>query len=112
NTRASLVCFKKQSRVGRASSGKWSVSVRIMVVSRIKYYKNVNTSRHPTGFSYYKSTAFPTQIFRDLLVVEQCGHPTGFVEQILSSCTGGHPGAAPQCRKSPVCQTGLYILFS
>jgi len=35
------------------------------------------------------------------IVVEQCGHPTGFVEQMLSSCAGGHPGAAPRCRKSP-----------
>jgi hypothetical protein len=38
--RASFVCFKKLSKVGRASSGKWSVRVRIVVVSRKNYYKN------------------------------------------------------------------------
>jgi hypothetical protein len=38
-----------------------------MVVSSINYYKNISTPRHPTWFPYYRSTAFPTQIFRDLL---------------------------------------------
>ncbi len=40
-----------------------------MGVSRIKYYKNISTPRHPTWFSYYKNITFPTQIFRVLLVV-------------------------------------------
>src|SRR6266516_3006172 len=40
NTRASLVCFKNVSKVGRASSGKWSLRVRMMGVSRKNYYKN------------------------------------------------------------------------
>ncbi len=45
-TRASLVCFKKVSKVGRASSGKCSLRVRMRVVSRINYYKN---SKHSTS---------------------------------------------------------------
>ena len=40
-----------------------------MGVSRIKYYKNISTPRHPTWFSYYKNITFPTQIFRVLLYV-------------------------------------------
>jgi len=40
----------------------------MMGVSRIKYYKNISTPRHPTWFSYYKNITFPTQIFRVLLV--------------------------------------------
>src|SRR5438445_13496838 len=67
--RASLVCCKNVSKVGRASWGKCSLRVRIRVVSRIKYYKNIHTPRHPTWFPYYRSTAFSTQIFRDLLTV-------------------------------------------
>ena len=39
------------------------------VVSRIKYYKNISTPHHLTWFLYYRSTAFPTQIFRDLLIM-------------------------------------------
>ncbi len=41
----------------------------MMVVSSINYYKNISTPRHPTWFPYYRSTAFPTQIFRDLLTL-------------------------------------------
>jgi len=40
----------------------------MMVVSRIKYYKNISTPRHPAWFLYYRSTVFPTQTFRDLLL--------------------------------------------
>jgi len=40
-----------------------------MVVSRIKYYKNISTPRHPAWFLYYRSTVFPTQTFRDLLII-------------------------------------------
>src|SRR5438874_11749201 len=29
--------------------------------------KNISTPRHPTWLPYYRSTAFPTQIFRKLL---------------------------------------------
>src|SRR5207244_10562766 len=65
--RASLVCCKNVSKVGRASWGKCSLRVRIRVVSRIKYYKNIHTPRHPTWFPDYRSTAFSTQIFRNLL---------------------------------------------
>jgi hypothetical protein len=43
----------------------------MMVVSRIKYYKNISTPRHPAWFLYYRSTVFPTQTFRDLLVILQ-----------------------------------------
>src|SRR6266852_2234740 len=68
-TRASLVCFKNVSKVGRASSGKCSLRVRMRVVSRINYYKNISTPRHPTWLPYYRSTAFPTQIFQDLLII-------------------------------------------
>jgi hypothetical protein len=38
-----------------------------MVVSRIKYYNHISTPRYSTWFPYSRSTAFPTQIFRDLL---------------------------------------------
>ena len=38
-----------------------------MVVSRKNYYKNSSTLYHLTWFLYYRSTAFPTQIFRKLL---------------------------------------------
>src|SRR4030095_8951153 len=68
-TRASWVCFKNVSKVGRASSGKCSLRVRIRVVSRIKYYKNISTPRHPTWLPYYRSTAFPPQISRKLLKI-------------------------------------------
>jgi hypothetical protein len=44
-----------------------------MVVSRIKYYKNISTPRYSTWFPYSRSTAFPTQIFRDLLIVSNGG---------------------------------------
>src|SRR5438093_4058805 len=70
-TRASVVCFKKVSQVGRASSGKCSLRVRMRVVSRITYYKNRSTPHHLTWLLYYRSTAFPTQIFRDLLQVQR-----------------------------------------
>jgi hypothetical protein len=40
-----------------------------MVVSRIKYYKNISTPRYSTWFPYSRSTAFPTQIFRGLLTI-------------------------------------------
>src|SRR5215831_5779852 len=50
-TRASFVCFKKVSKVGRASSGKWSLRVRMRGVSTIKYYKNMKI-HHSTSCSY------------------------------------------------------------
>src|SRR5262245_51819719 len=83
-TRASLVCFKKVSKVGRAASGKCSLRVRMRVVSRIKYYKNSSTSQHLTWFLYYRSTAFPTQIFRKLLTLSHQSQPS--------------PLSAPRCR--------------
>ena len=39
------------------------------MVSRINYYKKYQHPTSPTWLPYYKSTAFPTQIFRDLLIV-------------------------------------------
>src|SRR4029450_8382341 len=40
NTRASLVCFNNGSKVGRASSGKWRLRVRMVGVSRKNYDRN------------------------------------------------------------------------
>ncbi len=47
-----------------------------MVVSRKNYYKNSSTLYHLTWFLYYRSTAFPTQIFRKLLFV-------GYLDYVL-----------------------------
>src|SRR5438128_920972 len=63
-TRASFVCFKKVSKVGRASLEKCSLRVRMRGVSTIKYYKNRCTMR----LLYYRHKAFPTQIFWKLLI--------------------------------------------
>ena len=55
-TRASLVCFKKVSKVGRASSGKCSLRVRIWGSPAINYYKNIQILRHtmclPSGLDH------------------------------------------------------------
>src|SRR5262245_64702375 len=68
NIRASFVLFKKVSRVGRASSEKCSLRVRIRVVSTIKYYKNTKVPCYTTCLPSYRHKAFPTQIFRKLLI--------------------------------------------
>src|SRR5215216_2146906 len=64
-TRASFVCLRKVSRVGRASSGKWSVRVRIGVASRKKYYKNSPDTWHLAP--YHRNNTFSTQISLELL---------------------------------------------
>src|SRR5262249_31906472 len=46
-TRASLVCLRKVSKVGSACSGKWSLRVRIVVVSGKNYYKNSQGGHAP-----------------------------------------------------------------
>ncbi len=46
----SLVFFKQMSRVGRASSGKCNLRVRMRVVSRIKYYRNISPPHDFTWF--------------------------------------------------------------
>jgi tetratricopeptide (TPR) repeat protein len=46
----------------------------MQVVSRIKYYKNISTPRHHTWLPYYRSTAFPTQIFRELLLIQDAAY--------------------------------------
>src|SRR5215510_4586177 len=66
-TRASLVCFKKVSKVGRAASGKCSLRVRMQGVSTIKYYKNTIIPHYSTCLPSYRHKAFPTQISRKLL---------------------------------------------
>jgi hypothetical protein len=48
NVQASFVFFKKVSRVGRASSGKCSLRVRMQVVSTRNCYKNRTIPRHTT----------------------------------------------------------------
>src|SRR5688500_17748214 len=74
--RASLVCFKKVSKVGRASSGKCNLRGRMRVVSTIKYYNNIQMLRHTMCLPSYRNKAFPTQIFRKLLFVPTCiRHP-------------------------------------
>src|SRR5262249_54971949 len=66
--RASFVCFKKVFKVGKASSAKCSLRVRMQVVSTINYYKNIKIiPRHTTCFPSYRHKAFPTQISRKLL---------------------------------------------
>src|SRR5687768_15707962 len=72
--RASLVCFKKVSKVGRASSGKYNLRGRMRVVSTIKYYNNIQMLRHTMCLPSYRNKAFPTQIFRKLLTMLM-GHP-------------------------------------
>ena len=62
-----------------------------MVVSRINYYKNISTPRHPTWFPYYRSTAFPTQIFRDLL---PCANGRPREPDKLHRCKSDTPGVA------------------
>jgi len=47
-----------------------------------KYYQNISTPRHPTWLPYYRSTAFPTQIFRGS-AVNRCDR----------SCAHGKPRA-------------------
>jgi hypothetical protein len=42
----------------------------MLVVSKIKYYKNIS---YPTWFPYCRSTAFPTQIFQVLLMIPMSG---------------------------------------
>src|SRR5215510_9054229 len=68
NIRASVVLCKKVSRVGRASSEKCSLRVRIRVVATIKYYKNTKVPCYTTCLPSYRHKAFPTQIFRKLLI--------------------------------------------
>src|SRR5262249_31185635 len=46
-TRASLVCLRKVSKVGSACSGKWSLRVRIVVVSGKNYYNNSQGGHAP-----------------------------------------------------------------
>src|SRR6266446_8359545 len=60
--------FSEGIEGGRASSGKCSLRVHIRGVSTRNYYKNRTIPRHPMWFPYYRSTAFPTQIFWDLLI--------------------------------------------
>src|SRR5215470_9673574 len=75
--RASFVCFKKVGKVGKALSVKCSLRVRMRVVSRIKYYKNIKIiPRHTTCLPSYRHKAFPTQISRKLLS-DSADHPRG-----------------------------------
>ena len=55
--------------MGKASSGKCNLRVRMWVVSGIKYYKNRTRSRHTLYLPSYRHIAFSTQIFRKLLIV-------------------------------------------
>src|SRR5438445_13741494 len=65
--RGSLVCFKKVSKISRASSGKCSLRVRMRRVSIIKYYKNIKILCQTTGFPSYQNKTFPPQISQELL---------------------------------------------
>src|SRR5438445_13598516 len=66
--RGSLVCFKKVSKISRASSGKCSLRVRMRGVSIIKYYKNIKILCQTTGFPSYQNKTFPPQISQELLI--------------------------------------------
>src|SRR5687767_7884932 len=83
--RASLVCFKKVSKVGRTSSGKCNLRGRMRVVSTIKYYNNIQILRHTMCLPSYRNKAFPTQIFRKLLKVLgfEKGRPFGEFRRII-----------------------------
>src|SRR4029453_5336792 len=59
-TRASFVCFTKVSKVGRASSGKRRLRVRIGVLSTIKYYKNMKIH----CYTWCSSALIGTTFFR------------------------------------------------
>src|SRR5438445_4694330 len=67
--RGSLVCFKKVSKISRASSGKCSLRVRMRGVSIIKYYKNIKILCQTTGFPSYQNKTFPPQISQELLLL-------------------------------------------
>ena len=61
-----LGLLEKVSKVGRASSGKWSLRVRIEGSPGKNYYKNI-ILRHIDMVTSYRNKTFPTQIFRKLL---------------------------------------------
>src|SRR5262245_39107958 len=65
--RASFVCVRKVSKVESACSGKWSLRVRIVVVSRQNYDKN--SPGYIAHGSSYQNTIFSTQISLGLLKV-------------------------------------------
>src|SRR5947209_12449023 len=97
-TRASFVCFKKVSKVGRASSGKCSLRVRMRVVSRIKYYKNITIPPPTPCLSSSRNKAFSTQISRKLLHLQEQPVNTGVGH---ASCRHRH-----QLGRERVCRCG------
>src|SRR2546425_9095599 len=72
-TRTSLVSLSTVSHVGRAVSGKWSVSVRIGGLFYINYYENYENDivgHEIVRIPSYRSNLFSTQTFQELLFVE------------------------------------------
>src|SRR5215813_6535437 len=72
--RASFVCLRKVSKVGSACSGKWSLRVRIVVVSRKNYDKN--SPGYIAQGSSYRNNIFSTQISLELLTERPGGIST------------------------------------
>src|SRR2546425_10382052 len=69
-TRTSLVSLSTVSHVGRAVSGKWSVSVRIGGLFYINYYENYENDivgHEIVRIPSYRSNLFSTQTFQELL---------------------------------------------
>src|SRR6266702_8566867 len=70
-TRTSLVSLSTVSHVGRAVSGKWSVSVRIGGLFYINYYENYENDivgHEIVRIPSYRSNLFSTQTFQELLL--------------------------------------------
>src|SRR6266702_4597444 len=71
-TRTSLVSLSTVSHVGRAVSGKWSVSVRIGGLFYINYYENYENDivgHEIVRIPSYRSNLFSTQTFQELLYI-------------------------------------------
>src|SRR5215813_1529586 len=79
--RASFVCLRKVSKVGSACSGKWSLRVRIVVVSRKNYDKN--SPGYIAHGSSYQNTVFSTQISLGLLILYSLRRKNGSIHRVL-----------------------------
>src|SRR5947209_12815311 len=120
-TRASFVCFKKVSKVGRASSGKCSLRVRMRVVSRIKYYKNITIPPPNPCLSSSRNKAFSTHISRKLLIetrnttlfpfLDPCSNRVSINLIYLRDFFDPHPLCAEQNPVRPDPGSGYRIMF-
>src|SRR5262245_57054644 len=118
--RASFVCLRKVSKVESACSGKWSLRVRIGVVSRQNYDKN--SPGYIAHGSSYQNTIFSTQISLGLLILCRMSQYHAMQNESIAcqaATMGGLPwssldacsrlfGKVPaSCAPSPVCPARL-----